>query len=91
MYRGYGPKLKLHMWTTKWRYNDVKYVFAYNSHNPHRTLEILTSSCSLDQAESQDIGPAHFHKEVYSQYRAMCKTNFFKLVLGCATELHETW
>ena len=80
---------KLHMWTARWRYNVY---FAFNiTHITHRTLEILTSTSSSNQAESHHIGHTHFPSKVFSQYRAMRKTNFFKLVLGRAMDQHKTW
>ena len=79
------------MYSTRWRYNGCNRVFACNFHILNNTFTNLISICSLNRAGFSDIEHAHFCCTFRSLNCHICKTYFFKLLLGILSDLHETW
>ena len=63
--------------TTRWCYNQGKYVLAYNSHIFYSTFKNLISMHSLNCDEHHDIGQAHFC--ICFFFFFSCKFVLFKL------------
>ena len=79
--------------TTRWRYNQGKCILAYNSHILCCTFKNLISTCSLNCAESCDIGHAHFRRPLFSanlQNIAKYRKPTFRNPPGNFTEFPKT-
>ena len=81
----------VHISACRWRYNQGKRVLASIFATVHPTFKYFISSCSRDSFESADISSAHFCESFFLLHRKMCRTYFYKLLLGFWTDLHQTW
>ena len=81
---------KLRVYSTRWRYNGCKRVFAYNFNILNHIFINFISTCSVNCHACVELGHAHFHCIHLFISHYTCKTYFSKLLLGFKLHLHKT-